>query len=293
MHLYPYHSPVRFYPTKEALLDENNSQNLQFFGSKNSYPLELNEFHRFLIPSYENDIDTTDLELWVIGKNQTEIPCKFAFNEDSTRLMRVTFKSSEEIEGCLEIRKVTGETVFYSNCVRFIKSRLYDGRKFVRVATKCYFNRLGYDFEESQFDWFVTNLPAYDYGLYMIESDYSTIRTGSQNSPKIKDSYLDEISTLSFIGEGDCNVMNFILFSVLNNEFYINGTKRTIKEKPEIDDLLVVGKFKFSYDKDKRGMYLTINEDDIFNDSFKKVLSNGDQTAIYTLSENTAIEVNN
>ena len=283
MHKYPYHSPVRFYRSLDDLLDSTNSQNLQYFGSKNPYPLEVGEYHRFLIPNYENEVDSTELTLWI---GDVQISSQFAINDG--RLYRVSFICHDSIQGRFEIKKDNGETLFYSNCVRFIDSDA-DGRKYVRVATKCYFNRLGYQFSQSDYDWFVTNLPAYDYGLYLIDSEYTTERTGTGKTLEIQDSFIDEVATLNFIGEGDCNVMNFILFSVLNNEFYINGTKRTIKDKPEIDDLMIVGKMKFAYNKDKYGMYIQINESEIFSDAFRSVLGDGNRNIVYGYNYNYVI----
>ena len=291
MQLYPYHSPVRFYPSKESLLDMTNPQNAQFFGVKNPYPLEIGIFHKYLIPNYENDIDTTDLELWLIGKDEVQIVCVFGFNSDETKLMSLTFGSNDQLTGNFEIRKSSGEVLFYSNCVKFNDSTTGDGRKHITVATRCYFNKLGYDFENDVNDWFVTTLPAFDLGLFTIDSEYSILRSGNHNTPKIKDSFTDEVSTFEFEGKGDCNVFNFILFSVLNNEFYLNGTKRTIKEKPEIDDFQMIGKMKFTYNKDEYGRYIPIDEDSIFKGVLKPVLGSQDLTIIFTYEDNNVIPV--
>ncbi|WP_294267759.1 hypothetical protein [uncultured Chryseobacterium sp.] len=290
MQKYPYHSPVRFYPTKEALEDMTNPQNAQFFGSKNPYPLEQGIFHRYLIPVYENDVDTTDLELWLVGENEIQIACSFGFNSDQNRLLSLTFGTNDSIQGAFEIRKATGETVFYSNCVEFLNSTT-DGRQYVQIATKCYFNKLGYDFENTEHDWFVTNLPAYDLGLFLIDSEYTSTRNGDLQSLEIQDSWLDEVSTLEFIGKGDCNVMNFILFSISNNEFYLNGTKRTIKEKPEVDDFMIKGKMKFAHNKDKTGKYIVLDEDAIFSDILKPVLGNPELRIVYTYENNNVIPI--
>lgn len=56
MHKFWYHSPLRFYKTKEELSDMTNPQNCQFFGAKNPYPLEKGEIHRFLIPNIDNGV---------------------------------------------------------------------------------------------------------------------------------------------------------------------------------------------------------------------------------------------
>jgi hypothetical protein len=271
-------------------MDMTNSQNLQFFGSRNKpYPLELNAYHRYLIPNYENEVDSTDLKLWLVGDNEHIIPCEFGFNSDKNRLMRISFICDQWLQGAFEIRKSNGEPVFYSNCVKFIDSSYDDGRKYVRVATKCYFNRLGFQFDNSSYDWFITNLPAHDLGLYGIDSEYTTEDTGTQRTPEIQDNPIVEVSTLTFVGEGDCNVLNFILFSVLNNEFYLNGTKRTIREKPEFDDFMITGKMKFAFNKEPNGRYITVDEKQIFSDAFRKILSNEDKTLIYIYNNNNTI----
>ncbi|WP_336716257.1 hypothetical protein [Chryseobacterium mucoviscidosis] len=292
MQLYPYHSPVRFYPSKEALSDMTNPQNCQYFGHANiPYPLEMNDYHRFLIPNYENEVDSTELELWLIGKDEVQIACEFGFNSDQTRLLRISFIHNDFISGHFEIKKASGETLFYSNCVQFVDSVDSSGRKYVRVATKCYFNRLGYDYQNSQYDWFVTNLPAHDLGLYTVESEYNTVRVGDMNSLEIQDSYIDEVSSFEFAAKGDCNILNFILSTIVNNEFYLNGTKRTIKEKPETDDYMILGKMKFVFAKESSGKYISIDENTIFSDAFKTVLGNPLKTIIYTYENNNAISL--
>lgn len=287
MFKYPYHSPVRFYKSKDDLLDMTNPQNAQFFGSGNPYPLEVNDYHRFLIPNYENEIETEDLELWLVGRDEVQIACELGFNNN--RLFRVSFLSEQELTGNFEIRNTDGDAIFFSNCVKFVDSTDASGRKFIRVATKNNFDKAGFGFKNSDYDWFITNLPAYDYGLFMIDSDFQTSRNGTMNSLEIKDSYLDEVSTINFIGEGDCNVFNFILFSILNNEFYINGNKVTIKDKPDIDEFMILGKMKFAYNKNKDNFYITLDEESIFDDAFRSAIGNGEKTAVYTYNDNNAI----
>ncbi len=289
MHLYPYHSPVRFYKSKEALLDKTNAQNLQYFGHLNNpYPLEVSAYHRYLLPNYENEVDTEKLQLWLVGDDEVLIPSQVKVNNN--RLLRISFICHSQIQGSFEIRKETGETVFYSNCVKFYNSAdESDGRKYLRIATRCYFNRLGYQFADSDHDWFVTNIPAKDFGLYMVDSEYTTKAVGPAKIPEIQDSPIMEVSTIEFVGKGDCNVANFILSSLLNNELYINGTKRTIRDKPDVDELMIKGKLKLLYNKDKNGMYIQVNEDDIFSDAFVTVLGDGSKSVVYGYNFNYVI----
>ena len=277
MHKFWYHSPVRFYKTQSELQDMTNPQNTQYFGGKNPYPLEISEVHRFLIPNVDNEVDSTDLEMWV---GDYQIYCEFGISND--KLFRVTISSDQFVSGQIQIKKSTGEVLFYSNCIQFIDSTDNDGRKFIRVATKHYYNRNLFAYTESNFDWMVTNLPAYDLGQFMIDSEYNTDRSGESNSLLIQDSYIDEVVSYQFIGEGDANIFSFIQAHVLNTDFYIDGTKRTIKEKPEIDDFAMLGIIKFVNQKDENGMNILLDESLIFGDVLKYVLGSELKTEIYT-----------
>lgn len=272
-----YHSPVRFYKTQSELDDMTNPQNCQYFGGKNPYPLEITELHRFLIPNVDNDIEDEDLEMWV-GENQ--IYCEFGISDN--KLFRVTISSEDFVSGQIQIRNSIGEVLFYGNCVAFIDSSLEDGRKFIRIATKHYYNRNLFVFGNNEFDWIVTNLPAYDFGQFKVESEYETQRNGESNSLLINDSYIDEVVSYQFIGDGDSNIFSFIGAHVLNTEFYIDGTKRTIKEQPEFDDFSTYGTMKFVNQKDENGLNLLIDENDIFGDVIIYILGNSEKTQIYT-----------
>jgi hypothetical protein len=254
-----------------------NPQNTQYFGSKNPYPLEISEVHRFLIPNVDNEVDSTDLEMWV---GDYQIYCQFGIASD--KLFRVTISSDELVSGQIQIRKSTGEVLFYSNCVQFIDSTDPDGRKFIRVATKHYYNRNLFDYGNGEFEWMVTNLPAYDFGQFAIESEYNTDRSGESNSLLIQDSYIDEVVSYQFIGDGDSNIFSFIQAHVLNTEFYIDGTKRTIKEQPEIDEFSMMGIIKFVNQKDKNGLNILLDESLIFEDVIVFILGNNEKTQIYT-----------
>ena len=283
-----YHSPVRFYPSLEDLEDMTNPQNTQYFGNRNyHYPLQISEFHRFLIPNYQNEVLSTDLELWLVGDKETQIACEFGIDND--KLFRVTFKSKVILEGRLEIR-LSGNTIFYSNCVGFVDSTDANGRKFIRVATKHTYDRNLFKFS-GEYDWIVTNLPAYCLGQFTINADVSTSRVGGNNTLKTSETYLDEVVKYEFITEGDSNILAFIQVHSTNNEFYIDGTKRTAIEKLDVDEFAMNGRLNLVNVKDGNGMNITLDELDIFEDVIQFVLSNQGKSLIYVNNENKAIVV--
>lgn len=273
-----YHSPVRFYKTQEELDDMTNPQNCQYFGSKNPYPLQKGLLHRFLIPNVDNEVVDDDLQMWL---GDQPISCEFGISDN--RLIRVTFYASNITSGQLTIKNLLGDILFYSNCIQFVDSTDNNGRKFIRLATKHYYNRNLFVFGDNQYDWMVTNLPAYDFGQFTIDSEYNTDRSGESNSLLIQDSYIDEVVSYQFIGEGDSNIFSFISAHVLNTEFYIDGTKRTIKEQPEFDDFSMYGTMKFVNQKDSNGLNILLDEDIIFGDIEIKLLGLGSKA----LSHNT------
>ncbi|MFP7656075.1 hypothetical protein [Chryseobacterium proteolyticum] len=282
-----YHSPVRFYKTEEELSDMTNPQNTQFFGYKGSYPLELSVMHRFLIPNYQNEVSAEELELWLVGDEETLIACQFGIANG--KLFRVTFICDEEIEGSFQIRTGAGEILYYSNCVRFMDSTDDDGRKYIRVATKHYYNRNLFAFANSQYDWVLTNLPAYCLGQFDIDSEYAVQRTGKQNTLKSTDSYIDEVISYQFLARGDANILSFINAHVGNQSFFIDGTKRVMKDKPDVDEFAAVGKLKFVNVKDENGLNVLIDENEILDDSWIHVLSDNTKSTIYTYDTNNII----
>ena len=279
-----YHSPVRFYKTIEEIEDMTNPQNAQYFGGRNPYPLEMSVLHRFLIPNYQNEVTGNDLELWL---DDTQIPCEFGISNG--KLFRVTFLFDNYIQGRFEIRKSNGVVLFYSNCVKFIDSTDELGRKHVRVATKHYYNRNLFSYADSQHDWMVTNLPAYDLGVFSIDSEYETQRVESNNTLITSDSYVDEVVTYQFLGNGDSNIFSFLQVHCTNSEFYIDGTKRTIKEKPDVDEFSMQGLMKFVNVKDEIGLNILLNEEEIFGDVLRDALSDNNKTLLYVYNTNYAI----
>lgn len=283
-----YHSPVRFYKSENDLLDMTNPQNTQYFGGRNPYPLEISTLHRFLIPNYDNEVSTTDLSLWIDGVN---IPCEFGISDG--KLFRVTIFCDEFTQGNFEIRDGEGNKLFYSNCVQFVNSTDDLGRKHIRIATKHYYNRNLFAYAESQYDWMVTNLPAYDLGQFTIDSEYETQRTGGNDSLISADSFLDEVVTYQFLGNGDSNIFTFLQTHATNSSFYIDGTQRTIKEKPDVDEFSMQGIMKFVNVKDDLGLNILLDENEIFGDVLRKVLGIKGQSIIYVYDTDTVIPTDN
>ena len=284
-----YHSPVRFYKNKEDLLDMTNPQNTQYFGSRNPYLLELSVFHRFLIPNIDNEVFTTELELWIIGKKEIQIPCEFGISNG--KLFRVTIISNESLSGELQIRNKLGEVLFYSNCVKFLDSTDIDGRKFIRIATKHLYNRNLFAYKESSHDWVITNIPAYCLGQFNVESDIENSRSGGNNTLLISESFIDEIVSYQFLSNGDSNILSFIQTHITNNHFYIDGTQRTAVEKIEAEEAAMDGIMKFANVKDGNGLNITFNENEIFKDVMKFVLSGEEKTLVYVDNEENLIQV--
>ncbi|KQR93289.1 hypothetical protein ASG01_08815 [Chryseobacterium sp. Leaf180] len=281
-----YHSPVRFYKTIEELEDMTNPQNTQFFGTPNApYPLEVNEYHRFLIPDYQNEIESEDLELWLIGETETQIACQFGVGDN--KLTRITFISFESLHGRFEIRS-GGETLFYSNCVRFLESTDDCGRKYIRIATKHYYNRNLFTFYGDDYDWMITNLPAYCMGIFDIDEDVDIAKNGSNSI--INDAWIEENVSYEFDLKGDNNILTFLSVHSTNNEFYIDGTKRVRKEKPEAEEFSAKVVMKFANQKDSYGMNIFLDEKVIFADVMKQVLGNELKTIIYAFSGVDAIK---
>lgn len=269
MHKFWYHSPLRFYKTKEELSDMTNPQNCQFFGAKNPYPLEKGEFHRFLIPHFNNEVVTTNLKLFLVGDFEQEIQSIMTIID--SKLCAVTFRCDDFIQGHFEIRD-DFDTLLYSNCVKFIDSTDSEGRKYIRIATKHNYDKNLFPYSKSDNLYCVTNLPAYDLGRFTTEIDAKNNRVGKSASLISSETYTDETVQYDFKAYGDANILSFIQVHAVNNEFYINGTQRTAIDKMEADEFSILGKLKFTNVKDSLGLNKTINEDDIFADLDLKIV---------------------
>ena len=246
-----------------------NPQNCQFFGAKNPYPLEKGQLHRFLIPNYNNEVITTNLKLFLVGDFEQEIQSLMTVID--SKLCAVTFRCDDFIQGHFEIRD-DSDTLFYSNCVKFIDSTDSEGRKFIRIATKHNYDKNLFPYSKSSNLYCVTNLPAYDLGRFTTEIDAKNNRVGKSASLISSESYTDETVQYEFKAYGDANILSFIQVHAVNNEFYINGTQRTAIDKMEADEFAMIGKLKFTNVKDNLGLNKTINEDNIFDDLDLKVV---------------------
>ena len=258
-----YHSPVRFYKYLSDLEDMTNPQNTQFFGAKNPYPIELGVYHRFLIPNFNNEVVTTNLKLYLINETETLIDSKIDVVDN--KLCAVTFKHDEIAKGTLEIRD-DYETLFYSNCIRFMDSTDSEGRKFIRIITKNLYDKNLFPYAKNPNFYTVTNLPAYCLGMFSADVDVKNSRVGNSASLITSETYTDEVLSYEFAINGDANILTFIQVNAVNSEFYIDGTRRTALEKIDVDDFAMVGKMNFVNVKDINGLNVTINEDDIFSD---------------------------
>lgn len=262
MHRFWYHSPVRFFKTLAEFEDMTNPQNSQYFGTpSNPYPLEINKYHRFLIPNDNYTIPSTDLELWVSGER---IPAHFTIVGD--KLHYITLVSTKAVSGRFEV-KSDGQTIFYSNCVIFIDSTDAQGRKFVRVATKHLYDRNLFVYPDRHY-WMVTNLPAYSLGIFTADVDVQNARIGGISTLKVRETFIDESVSYEFQAEGDGNILAFIQVHSTNNEFYIDNTKRTSLAKMDVDEFSMNGTMKFTNVKDKFGYNIILDEDGIFDDVY-------------------------
>ena len=287
MHNFWYHSPVRFYPSLEDLADMTNPQNTQYFGENSVYPLEVNDFHRFIIPNFQNEVSSSDLSIWCVNNNE-EYRIVSVCEIFEGLLKYVTFKSRKNISGRLEIRNDSGETLFYSNCVEFVDSTDHAGRKFIRIATKHTYNRHLFDYQ-SPYNWIITSVPAYCLGMAGIEADISTSRIGKSNSLKIRESSIDEVVQYEFASKGDSNLLNFLQVHVTNNHFYIDGTQRTSINKMDRDEFSMYGKLSFTNVKDQYGNNIPLDYSTVLNNIIVTVLGNNSGTIIYADNNNNLI----
>ena len=250
------------------LQDMKNPQNTQYFGDFRPYPLELNDFHRFIIPNFQNTVANDNVFFYVVNDEETYLISGIAKVVDGI-LKYVTFSSSKAISGRIEIRDSNNVTLFYSNCIEFLDSTHENGRKFVKVATKHTYNRNLFDFQSPN-AWIITNLPAYSLGLNSVEAEINNARTGGISTLKTRETYIDELTEYEFISGGDSNVLNFIQVHVTNNEFYIDDTKRTSIDKIDRDEFSISGNIKLTNVKDKNGFNIFIDPN-ILNDIYDSI----------------------
>lgn len=289
--MFSYYSPVRFYRTMQELEDMTNPENAQYFGHTEPYPLEVNAYHRFLIPQFNNEVNTTDLKLFLVGDEETEIDSRLTI--DNNKLFVVTFISFEEIQGHFEIRDSAGNALFYSNCVKFMDSTDYDGRKFIRIATKCTYDRNLFSYSDGEHDWMITNLPAYCLGEFEMDEEVTLERVGYMLGSDISGSWYEENVKYRILAQGNNNILTFIAVHSTNQDFYIDGTKMTRKEKPEVTDNTQEVIMKFSYQKDANGLNIILDEEAILSNVFTMALANDGKTAVYVYNSNYIIPTEN
>lgn len=241
----------------------------------------MGDFHRYLLPKYQNEFTEQDLSVWCVNPNE-DYKLVSVCEIENGLLKYATFKSLKAISGRLEIRNSDNETLFYSNCIEFLDSTDSDGRKFIRIATKHTYNRNLFDYQGNH-NWIITSVPAYCLGMTSVDADVSNSRNGGISTLKIRETYLDEITEYEFISRGDANVLNFLQVHATNNEFFIDGTKRTCTDKIDRDEFSIAGRLKFTNVKDKYGFNIFMDYDDILDDMYDNIYAD-DITYNYTYS---------
>ena len=264
-HIYP--SPIRFLNSREEFTTANNIQNNQYFGSYTPYPLEKGRIHRYPIANYGDFNFSQNLKLFIITENGA-IELYSYIKNDAHNIFHVTFICYEELIGYLEIRD-GNTTVKFSECVSFINSDFeVNGvtRKYIYVATKHHYNRHKFLYQNDN-TWFVTNIPAYCLGMQDVDVDAENARIGGNSSQKIKEAFTDFSAKYEVITYGDSNVLNFIK-SVMNtnNELFIDGTKRTSKDKVESGEFLEKGTLNYYFVTDDNGDNIIADYNGIFSD---------------------------
>ena len=246
-----------------------NPQNAQYYGDHKPYPLELGDYHRYLIPNDQNAVPNDLLSVYCVNESESYLLtaiCKVV----GGFLKYITFKSDKPISGRLQIRNNVGDILFYSNCIEFLDSTDEEGRKFIRIATKHTYNRNLFDFQ-GEYNWILTSLPAYCLGLNSVEADINNARTGGISTLKTRETFIDEIADYEFISRGDSNILNFIQVHVTNNQFFIDETKRTSIDKIDRDEFSISGKAKFTNVKDKFGYNIIKNYEEIIVDIYNSI----------------------
>lgn len=264
-----------------------NPQNTQYYGETPVYPLEVMQLHRFLIPNYDNDVPVEEYFIFCVNSDGSHLISSTCEIVDG-KLKYVTLGHTDSISGRLEIRNEAGETLFYSNCVRFMDSTDDMGRKFIRIATKHLYNKNLFDYN-SPLNWIITSVPAYCLGMTDVDTDLSTSRTGANSSLKVREAYLDEVVQYEVVARGDANLLNFLQVHVANNQFFIDGTQRTCIEKIDRSEFAMSGKLKFVNVKDSEGLNIVKDFDDMFSDVMVYVL--GESNTVLIGLNNEIIQV--
>lgn len=73
------------------------------------------------------------------------------------------------------------------------------------------------------------------------------------------------------MGNGDANVLNFIQFHSINDDFFIDGVKKTALEKIEKDDFSMSATLEFASVKNEDGLNIILHEEEILMDTLFSV----------------------
>ena len=269
-----YHSPIRFYRSLSELTDKRNPQNAQYFGAEYPYKLEIGVIQNILIPI---DLDftlpsemITNCKLFISnGCDRLELKSRFIFNNN--RLVSVAFISSNIFCGRLEIEDSTGCVIYTSTLVEFMDSDDGDGRKFITIASKNYFNRNLYDYENG--GYFVLTIPMYGLGRNKVDAEINNNRIGGNASLSLKDTYLDELETFEIDSHGDSNILNWLSVMATNHEFYINNIQKTLVEKVDYGEESMYGSITVSTKKDKDGYNIIKKDEELLSTLIPKLTS--------------------
>lgn len=275
MQIFPYLSPVRFYPNEDYLSDMQNSENTIFWGKRadihflNAYPLEINMIHKIPIPiNWDTVGSVTELELYIrYGNVDTEILALFStFNN---KISCISFKVTEFLCGRLVIKE-NGNDILISNEVKFIDSSDGLGRKYISISSRHSYNINRFPYEDENC-WFHTTIPAYCLGQTSIELELEHNRIGGVSTKKVKETYSDFATTYEIEADCDNNILNFIENTGRNNLFFIDGIQRTLNEKIERADKNATGILKVVNVLDKNGNNITLDSTNIFDNTVPKL----------------------
>jgi len=269
-----YHSPIRFYRSLSELTDKRNPQNAQYFGAEYPYQLEIGVIQNILIPI---DLDFTlpselisNCKLFISnGCDRLELKSRFVFNNN--RLVSVAFISNDFFCGRLEIEDSTGCIIYTSTLVEFMNSDDGDGRKFITIASKNYFNRNLYDYENG--GYFILTIPMYGLGRNKVDAEVNNNRIGGSASLHLKDTYLDELETFEIDSHGDSNILNWLSVMATNHEFYIDNVEKTLVEKVDYGEESMYGSITVSTKKDKDGYNIVKTDEELLSTLIPKLTS--------------------
>ena len=269
-----YHSPIRFYRSLSELTDKRNPQNAQYFGAEYPYKLEIGVIQNILIPI---DLDFTlpselisNCKLFISnGCDRLELKSRFVFNNN--RLVSIAFISNDFFCGRLEIEDSTGCIIYTSTLVEFMDSDDGDGRKFITIASKNYFNRNLYDYENG--GYFVLTIPMYGLGRNKVDAEVNNNRIGGSASLHLKDTYLDELETFEIDSHGDSNILNWLSVMATNHEFYIDNVEKTLVEKVDYGEESMYGSITVSTKKDKDGYNIIKKDEELLSTLIPKLTS--------------------